>query len=141
MSENAIENDRTDIRSIFIPDVIRVDLSTAAARLAGSGADASNPDDDGFSRLSIFGNDTLTSYVQEGFGDGAVPGGWPNGRRFGDDVIDIAVSALLSDLRDPAHLVINVADGIDNVSANEIGYNKVFPYAATPLNGRNHQHH
>ena len=32
---------------------------------------------------------------------GTVPGGWPNGRRFGDDVVDIAVSAILSDLREP----------------------------------------
>jgi hypothetical protein len=79
--------------------------------------------------------------VQPGFGNGTVPGGWPNGRRFGDDVLDIAVSAILSDLRNPASPVIQVADGIDNVSANDIAYNKVFPYAATPLNGRRHGHH
>jgi len=52
--------------------------------------------------------------------------------------VDIAVSALISDLRGP--LVIRVADGIDGVSKNDIGYNKVFPYAGTPLNGRNHSH-
>ena len=34
-----------------------------------------------------------------------------------------------------------VPDGIDGVSANDIAYNKVFPYAATPLNGRKHGHH
>jgi hypothetical protein len=138
----AIDTGRTDIRGIFIPDLIKVDLSTAPARLAGGGTmHPTNPNDDGFSRLSIFGNDVLTSTVQDGFGDGVVPGGWPNGRRFGDDVVDIAVSALLSDLRDPDNLVIQVADGIDNVNANDIAYNKVFPYAATPLNGRNHGHH
>ena len=48
---------------------------------------------------SIFGGDTLVSTVQAGFGNGVVPGGWPNGRRFGDDVVDIAVTALISDLR------------------------------------------
>ena len=37
--------------------------------------------------------------MQAGFGGGKVPGGWPNGRRFGDDVLDIAVTALISDLR------------------------------------------
>ena len=137
----AIGDDRTDLAGIFIPDVIKVDLSTGAARLAGGGPDhPSNPDDAGFSRLSIFGDDVLTSQIQEGFGGGAVPGGWPNGRRFGDDVVDIAVSALLSDLRDAANLSITVADGIDNVSENDIAYNKVFPYAATPHNGRNSQH-
>jgi len=138
----AIETGRSDLRGIFIPDLIKVDLSTGPARLAGGGAGhPTNPDDDGFSRLSIFGNDVLTSQVQAGFGNGTVPGGWPNGRRFGDDVVDIAVSAILSDLRDPENLVIQVADGIDNVSANDIAYNKVFPYAATPLNGRRHGHH
>jgi hypothetical protein len=135
----AIESNRTDIAGIFIPDLIRTDLSTGPCRLAGGGAaHATNPDDAGFSRLGIFGNDTLTSQVQAGFGGGTVPGGWPNGRRFGDDVVDIAVSALLSDLRGP--LVIRVADGVDGVSANDIAYNKVFPYAATPLNGRTHSH-
>ena len=92
---------RTDIAGIFIPDLIKVDLSTEPARLAGGGSDhPTNPDDPGFSRLSIFGDDTLISKVQPGFGKGVVPGGWPNGRRFGDDVLDIAVSALISDLRD-----------------------------------------
>ncbi|MBA2436055.1 MAG: DUF4331 domain-containing protein, partial [Chthoniobacterales bacterium] len=139
----AIEEDRTDLVGIFIPDIIKVDLSTAPARLAGGGADfLANPDDEGFSRLGIFGGDTLTSTVQPGFfNNGTVPGGWPNGRRFGDDVLDIAVTAILSDLRDPANPIITSADGIDNLSKNDSVYNRVFPYAATPHNGRNHMHH
>ena len=136
----AITSNRTDIAGIFIPDLIKVDLSTGPVRVAGSGAGhAVNPDDAGFSRLSIFGGDVLQSAIQDPFGNGgSIPGGWPNGRRFGDDVIDIAVTALISDLRGP--LVIRVADGIDGVSANDSGYNKVFPYAGTPHNGRNHSH-
>lgn len=139
----APENNRTDLVGIFIPDVIKVDLSTAPARLAGGGSDfAANPDDAGFSRLGIFGGDVLTSSVQPGFGgNGTVPGGWPNGRRFGDDVVDIAVTAIISDLRDPKSPTIRSADGIDNVSRNDSVYNKVFPYAGTPHNGRNHEHH
>jgi hypothetical protein len=130
---------RTDIAGIFIPDLIKVDLSTAPARLAGGGAtDPANPDDAGFSRLSIFGGDVLTSQVQAGFGGGVVPGGWPNGRRFGDDVVDIAVTALISDLRVSPPIIRGPAG--DNVDKNDIAYNKVFPYAATPLNGRNHTH-
>lgn len=130
---------RTDIANIFIPDVIKVDLSTAPARLAGGGAaDPANPDDPGFSRLSIFGGDVLTSQVQPGFGGGVVAGGWPNGRRFGDDVVDIAVTALISDLRVSPPIIRGPAG--DNVDRNDIAYNKVFPYAATPLNGRNHTH-
>ena len=130
---------RTDIAGIFIPDVIKVDLSTGPARLAGSGpGHATNPDDAGFSRLSIFGGDVLTSTVQVGFGGGTVPGGWPNGRRFGDDVIDIAVDALISDLRGP--VIVNTYPPGDGVNANDIGYNKTFPYEGTPQNGRNHSH-
>ncbi|MGI8480750.1 MAG: DUF4331 domain-containing protein, partial [Chthoniobacterales bacterium] len=138
----APEDNRTDLVGIFIPDLIKVDLSTAPARLAGGGAGFSaNPDDAGFNRLGIFGGDTLTSKVQTGFfNNGTVPGGWPNGRRFGDDVLDIAVTAIISDLRDPANPTIVSADGIDNVSANDSVYSKVFPYAGTPHNGRNHEH-
>jgi hypothetical protein len=130
-----IEQNRTDLVGIFIPDVIKVDLSTPPARLAGGGPNHPiNPDDPGFSRLSIFGGDTLFSRQAMG----QVPGGWPNGRRFGDDVVDIGVSAIISDLR-VSPPTIRVAG--DNVNANDIAYNKVMPYAATPLNGRNHGHH
>jgi hypothetical protein len=135
----APENNRTDIAGIYIPDLIKVDLSTAKARLAGDGAThPTNPDDPGFSRLGIFGGDTLVSRVQTGFGGGVVPGGWPNGRRFGDDVVDIAVTALISDLR-VSPPIINGPAG-DNVDHNDMAYNKVFPYESTPQNGRNHTH-
>jgi hypothetical protein len=135
----APESNRTDIAGIFIPDLIKVDLSTGPCRLAGGGTNnVSNPDDVGFSRLGIFGGDVLTSTVQAGFGGGTVPGGWPNGRRFGDDVIDIAVTALASDLR-TSPPIINGPYG-DNVDTNDMAYNKVFPYESTPQNGRNHMH-
>ncbi|MDQ6940351.1 MAG: DUF4331 domain-containing protein, partial [Verrucomicrobiota bacterium] len=81
-----------------------------------------------------------TSTVQTFLGSNQVPGGWPNGRRFGDDVLDIAVSAIISDLR-TSPPTIRSADGIDNVSKNDSVYSKVFPYAGTPHNGRNHDHH
>jgi len=138
-SSVAPESNRTDIAGIFIPDLLKVDLSTGPCRLAGGGTnDLANPDDAGFSNLGIFGGDTLTSTVQAGFGNGTVPGGWPNGRRFGDDVITIAVSALASDLR-PGTLTIRGPYG-DNIGTNDMAYNKVFPYATTPQNGRNHVH-
>jgi hypothetical protein len=135
-----IETGRTDIASIFIPDLIKVDLSTGSARLAGGGpTHATNPDDPGFSRLSIFGGDTLVSKIQSGFGGGVVPGGWPNGRRFGDDVVDIAVTALISDLRTSPPIIRGPAG--DNVNGNDMAFNKVFPYESTPQNGRRHAHH
>ena len=137
---------RSDLSAIFIPDLIKVDLSTVAARRAGAGGD-----DAGFSRLGVFGGDILESplaghpFRLPGSALGAdatksyVPGGWPNGRRFGDDVIDIAVTAIISDLR-TLPLVIRSADGIDNVNSNDAIYSKVFPYASTPFNGRNYAH-
>jgi hypothetical protein len=129
-----ITTNRTDLAGIFIPDVIKCDLSTAPVRLAGGGAaNPGNPDDPGFSRLSIFGGDTIASPLQ----NTQIPGGWPNGRRFGDDVYDIGVSAVISDLR-VTPPVIRIAG--DNVDANDIAYSKVLPYAPTPQNGRVHTH-
>ena len=135
-----IETNRTDIAGIFIPDVIKVDLSTGSARLAGGGpTHPTNPDDPGFSRLGIFGGDVLVSQIQPGFGGGVIPGGWPNGRRFGDDVVDIAVTALISDLRTSPPVIRGPAG--DNVNANDKVFNKVFPYEPAPQNGRRHVHH
>ncbi|MGI9293036.1 MAG: DUF4331 domain-containing protein [Pseudomonadales bacterium] len=134
LPEDRLTN-RTDIAGIFVPDVIKVDLSTGPARLAGA-------NDANYSRLGVFGGDALVSQVQAGlpgFPAGTIPGGWPNGRRFGDDVVDIAVTAIISDLRS-APLQIESPIG-DNVNQNDATYNRVFPYAATPLNGRNHGHH
>lgn len=119
--------DRTDIAGIFIPDMVKLDTTTGPARLAGTVNDA------GFSRLSVFGGDTLLN--EDG---NAVAGGFPNGRRFGDDVVDIALLALIGNQL-PAEDALNAAD--DGVQENDISFNKVFPYAATPQNGRNHAHH
>ena len=118
-----------------------MDLSTPGVRFAGGGPNhPTNPDDAGFSRLGVFGGDVLKSQIQDPFGNGGfIPGGWPNGRRFGDDVTDIAVTALLSDLRSLPLFIQGPAG--DNVDANDVAYNKVFPYESTPQNGRNHGHH
>ena len=141
-SRPEITHDRTDIAAIYIPDLIKVDLSTRKVRFAGGGAnDPTNPDDPGYSRLSIFGGDVLKSKIQDPFGNGGfIPGGWPNGRRFGDDVTDIAIDALLSDLR-VSPPVINLFPPGDGVDHNDQAFNKVFPYESTPQNGRIHGHH
>ena len=116
---------RTDIAAIYIPDLIKVDLSTPGVRLTNTGGD--DPET-GFKRLSIFGGDTLMSIK------GVVPSGWPNGRRFGDDVVDIAIDALL------APLGTTFAPG-DGVNSNDMQHNRVFPYESTPQNGHIHGHH
>ncbi len=111
-----------DIVGLYIPDVIKIDLLTGPAR---------TPNDPGFNRLSVFGGDVLTNSKNE-----TVFGGWPNGRRFGDDVLDIAIIAIGAAGDGPFDGV-----DVDGVTKNDITYNDVFPYAATPLNGRNHGHH
>lgn len=113
-------SNRFDLVKIYIPDVIKIDLTTPPAKLARQ---------TGFHRLSQFGGDTLVNENGEN-----VPGGWPNGRRFGDDVFDLMLIVLAPDI-----LGIPSTD-IDKVPANDATYNKVFPYAGTPLNGRNHMH-
>jgi hypothetical protein len=131
-----IETNRTDIAYIFIPDVIKVDLSTGPARLQGGG-----DDDFGYSSLSVFGGDTLVSKVS----GSPISGGWPNGRRYGDNVVDIALKALLDSTNilvgPPSYgLFVIPPDASQNVLTNDEVYNKVFPYESTPQNGRNHSH-
>jgi hypothetical protein len=106
---------RTDLVGIFIPDVIRVDTSTPPVPLAGQ---------TGFNRLSVFGGDTINNGAGQ-----MVPSGWPNGRRFGDDVVDIALTAIASPPGSPVFVL------GDNVNFNDATFNQVFPFEATPNSG------
>ena len=56
--------------------------------------------------------------------------GWPNGRRIGDDVADIALTAVASG---PTFSTVTVVG--DNVAGNDQLYNQVFPYLGTPHSG------
>ena len=107
---------RTDLAAVYIPDVIRVDTTTGAARVSGEA---------GFSRLGFLGGDTITN----GAG-AAIPGGWPNGRRLGDDVVDVALTAVASG---PTYTSLVVVG--DNIDHNDQVYNMTFPYAGTPHAG------
>jgi hypothetical protein len=107
---------RTDLREVFIPDVIRVDTTTGPVRLPGQS---------GFSRLSFLGADLASN------GNSA---GWPNGRRPGDDVVDLLMTLVASG---PTYSTI-VPLG-DNVFANDQLYQQVFPYLGTPHAGANHR--
>lgn len=105
-------DNRTDLAGIYIPDVLRIDTSTEPVRLAGQ---------PGFNRLSVFGGDTTAN---------GTPSGWPNGRRLGDDVVDIALTAVASG---PSFSTITAVG--DNINSNDQFYNLVFPYSATPHAG------
>ncbi len=109
-------DNRADLQAVYIPDVIRVNTTTGAVPVAGESA---------FNRLSFIGGDTVAN------GDGAqIPSGWPNGRRFGDDVVDIALTAVASG---PTFETITVVG--DNAADNDQVYNRTFPYAGTPNAG------
>lgn len=101
---------RADLAAVYIPDVLRVDLTTGPVPLIGQGGN----------RLSGLGGDTT----------GGKWSGWPNGRRLGDDVVDIALTAVASG---PAFTSIFLLG--DNINSNDQTYNFVFPYAATPNSG------
>jgi hypothetical protein len=107
--------DRTDLAGIFIPEVLKVVTTTDPVRLSGQS---------GFHRFGFIGGDTTNG----------VSGGWPNGRRLGDDVADIALTAIASG---PSYSTITIVG--DNVPANDLPYHQVFPYIATPHAGSNNR--
>ena len=96
--------------------MLRVDTTTPPVRLAGQA---------GFSRLGFAEGDTTT-----GSAGRIKSSGWPNGRRLGDDVVDIALTAIASG---PTYSTVTVVG--DNVAANDQVYHQVFPYSATPHAG------
>jgi hypothetical protein len=68
--------------------------------------------------------------------------GFPNGRRPGDDVLDIAARAagggilhLLNAIDCPVSLTLS-----DNVQSNDVSYLSQFPYLGLPHEGYNHDH-
>lgn len=115
---------RLDLFAVFIPDVIRVDTTTAPVKLVGPGAKG------GGSRFGALGDPT-DSVAKTG--GGTTSGGWPNGRRQGDDVVDIALTAIATG-PDYSHGLTIIGD---NVNANDTAYNQVFPFNATPNSGAN----
>jgi hypothetical protein len=107
---------RSDLAAVYIPDVLRIDTTTPPVRLSGQ---------TGFSRFGFAGGDTTTDSSAR-----VKSSGWPNGRRFGDDVVDIALTAVASG---PTFSTVTVVG--DNAAANDQVFNQVFPYSATPHSG------
>lgn len=111
-----VTSGRTDLQAVYIPDVIRVDTTTPPVTLAGQAH---------FNRLGFAKGDTTTDS-----GGRIKSSGWPNGRRLGDDVVDIALTAVASG---PSYSNVKVVG--DNVAANDQVFHQVFPYSATPHAG------
>lgn len=115
-STNFVATGRGDLGLVFIPDVLRVDTTTGSVRLPGQ---------DGFSRVGFVGGDTAANGASR-----IISSGWPNGRRPGDDVVDVALTAVASG---PSYSSVTVLG--DNVNSNDHDYNRVFPYLGTPHAG------
>ncbi len=107
---------RDDLALVFIPDVLRVDTTTQPVSLPGQS---------GFSRLGFAGGDTIMNRSGR-----TISSGWPNGRRPGDDVVDVALTAVASG---PSYSTVTVLG--DNVAENDQLYNRVFPFLGTPHAG------
>ncbi len=103
---------RADLMGVFIPDLTRLDLSVPAKA----------PGDSGFSRLGPVAGDNA---------------GWPNGRRIGDDVVDIGLRAVAGVLVPGFGTAPNTQLG-DGVNSNDLAYLSRFPFHAPPHAGYAH---
>ncbi len=81
--------------------------------------------DEGFSALGVIAGDL---------------GGYPNGRRLEDDVVDISLRVMAGVLVDGFNISPNNALG-DGVNGNDKPFNSTFPYMASPWQGFEHEHH
>ena len=66
--------------------------------------------------------------------------GFPNGRRLGDDVVDIELRVVAGVLVDGFNISPNNRLG-DGVDGNDMPFLPYFPYVAPPQNPLNHEHH
>ncbi|MGB5247588.1 MAG: DUF4331 domain-containing protein, partial [Woeseia sp.] len=61
--------------------------------------------------------------------------GFPNGRRPGDDVVDIALRVVMGKLLDPADAPVGQAPLTDGAFVDDSFFDTTFPYLVTPLPG------
>ena len=122
---NVPEGDREDLVQVFLtgvpglnqpPNVVPAELLRLNLAIPPSAEE--NP-------LGVLGGDTA---------------GFPNGRRLSDDVVDIELRVVAGALVDGFNVAPNNLLG-DGVSENDLPFLPQFPFAATPHQGFDHQHH
>ncbi|QSA97934.1 DUF4331 domain-containing protein [Methylococcus sp. EFPC2] len=89
-----------------------------------TGVPPTSPTSPTYSRLGLLGSD---------------PAGYPNGRRLGDDVTDIAAQAVVGVFNPAFNVFPNNAIG-DGVNDNDKPYRATFPYLAPAHSGRDSRH-
>ena len=70
---------------------------------------------------------------------GGDPAGFPNGRRLNDDVVDIALRAVVGVLNPSYNVAPNNRLG-DGVNVNDVPYRSTFPYLPNAPSGRDRRH-
>ncbi|MBI3667998.1 MAG: DUF4331 family protein, partial [Acidobacteria bacterium] len=99
---------RQDLLGVFVPDMQRLNLAVPPA---------ANPH-----RLGPLAGDNA---------------GWPNGRRVGDDVVDIGLRALAGVLVPGFNIAPNNKLG-DGINSNDVPYLNRFPFLGTPHSGKDY---
>ncbi len=113
---NAPERNRDDLVSVFLTGVRGLTLQQGGARAEMLRINLSTPPTANPNRMGVLGGDVA---------------GYPNGRRLGDDVIDIAEQAVAGALlRNP-----NASALGDGVDAGDVPPLSVFPYENDPFSG------
>ena len=99
---------RQDLLGVFVPDLMRLNVAVPPS---------ASP-----SRLGPLAGDNA---------------GWPNGRRVGDDVVDVGLRALAGVLVPGFNIAPNNQLG-DGINSNDVPYLSRFPFEGTPHAGYDH---
>lgn len=115
---NVPTDNRTDLVTVFLTGVPGLNKPTGkmarASEMLRLNTSTPMTATDKMSRLGVFGGDN---------------GGFPNGRRLTDDVLDVSVQAVAGFLVDPKYQNTKLGDGVD---MNDVPFMTTFPYLAGP---------
>lgn len=138
-----------DVHGLSVPPTPRVDLVQVISGLPGALTSRTDLQPADILRLNVSIPQTASGAANNlGVIAGDV-GGFPNGRRVGDDVVDIlerVVGGGILAAGDPPGAATTWAGQFpnnalnDGVTANDVAYLGTFPYLATPHSGFDHKH-
>jgi len=119
------EGDRTDLVAVFLTSVEGLNQPAGVTPSEQMRLNVAIPPSDDPNRLGVIAGDLA---------------GFPNGRRGGDDVVDIELRVVAGVLVEGFDIEPNNQLG-DGADGNDRAYLEEFPYAAVPHQGFTHDHH
>ena len=122
---NVPPNPRNDLVSVFLTGVAGLNKAPNVTPSEELRLNVAIPVTKSPNRLGVLAGDT---------------GGFPNGRRLTDDIIDIEERVVAGVLVQGFNVAPNNQLG-DGVDANDRAFTSTFPYLAPPANPKNHTHH